>query len=110
MSDRIQDAARIQAADERYARCLHMVQTGIAQATVLNMKEGGRDQPTEPKHLRVGIDARAADMKGLAELLIAKGVITKVEYHEAMADAMEAEAKMHADELSERMGVKVTLG
>lgn len=103
-------AARMKAAGERYARCLHMVQTGIAQTTVLNMKELGRDQGLEPKHLRVGIDARAADQKGLVELLIKKGVFDELEYHEAVADSMQAEAEMFARELSERMGVKVTLG
>jgi hypothetical protein len=36
------------------------------------------------KHLRVGLNMRAADAAGLATLLIAKGVITEAEYNEQM--------------------------
>lgn len=37
-----------------------------------------------PKHLRTGLDLRAADMMGLACLLIDKGIITEEEYMEYM--------------------------
>ena len=43
------------------------------------------------KHLRTGLDLRAADMRGLATLLIEKGIIDADEYFTAVADAAEAE-------------------
>jgi hypothetical protein len=36
------------------------------------------------KHIRVGLDMRAADHSALAEMLIAKGVMTEAEYIEQM--------------------------
>jgi acyl-CoA reductase-like NAD-dependent aldehyde dehydrogenase len=64
---------------------------------------------TEPKHLRTGINAAMSDQGGLATLLIAKGVFTRAEYAEAIADAMEKEAAEYEKLVSERVGKKVTL-
>jgi hypothetical protein len=49
------------------------------------------------------------DAAALAELLIAKRLITEGEYLEAVTIAMEREAKRYQDILSERLGTKVTL-
>jgi hypothetical protein len=97
------DKEQIVFAAERYTAALHGVQSGIA--TMI----GAGDDLATPKHLRVGVDARASDAMGLAKLLMAKGVFTEVEYHVAIADAMEAEKARLEAVLSERYGTKITL-
>lgn len=57
-----------------YDEASHAIQTGVA--TLM----GRGDKRTDPKHLRTGLDLRAADMEGLATLLIEKGVITSYGY------------------------------
>lgn len=68
----------------------------------------------EPKHLRVGIDMGKADMKGLVELLIAKGIFTADEYVEAITNSAAHEAELHRTALAEEMGIDdpntITLG
>jgi hypothetical protein len=64
---------------------------------------------TEPKHLRVGVNSALVDSAALAELLIAKGLITEAEYLEAIAVGMEREARRYEQILSERTGTNVTL-
>ena len=89
---------------ERYAAAAHAMQSGVA------MEMDYRSQPTELKHLRVGVNAAMVDHCGLVKLLIAKGVITEAEYLEAIADAMEAEKARYELRISELLGRKVTLG
>lgn len=57
------------------------------------------------KHLRVGIDARAADALGLAELLIAKGVFTRDEYIEHMRLAANAELDRYQEHCRAKYGL-----
>jgi hypothetical protein len=100
-----EDEARIERALARYQAALHAVQSGVAAEMDL------RPGPTEPKHLRTGVNAAMADHAGLVTLLIAKGVITKAEYYEAMANAMEEEKARYEQHLSNLMGgVNVSLG
>lgn len=87
----------------RYAVAAHGVQAGTAMALRLD------PSPGEPKHLRTGLDLRAADHAGLVRLLIAKGVITEDEYVEAMVKANEEEHALAEKRLSDVMGVPVTL-
>jgi fructose/tagatose bisphosphate aldolase len=92
-----------QDASDRYHAAAHAMQSGVA----MEMQHGSRD--TEPKHLRVGVNSAMVDSSAMAELLIAKGVITEDEYAEAIASGMEREAAIYAKRLSERLGIKVTL-
>jgi hypothetical protein len=78
----------------RWKQAAHAVQTGIA----LGMTQG-RDPGTEPKHLRMGVNASMCDHAALARLLMAKGVFTEEEYHEAIAAEMEAEKARYEREL-----------
>ncbi|MER2536889.1 MAG: hypothetical protein ABTQ31_17185 [Rhizobiaceae bacterium] len=87
----------------RYALAAHAMQSGVAA------EMGFDPKPTEPKHLRVGINAAMSDIGGLATLLIAKGVITEAEYLAAIADAMEREKDKYEQMLSARYGGNVTL-
>jgi hypothetical protein len=89
---------------DRYLRAAHAVQSGIAALMGTPHRSF-----TNPKHLRVGIDTCKRDLGSLAQLLIEKGIITAEEYGEAMADGMEVEAQMYEADVSEQMGVPVTL-
>ncbi|MGV0912422.1 hypothetical protein [Martelella sp. FOR1707] len=91
------DQAKLIHARERYERAAHRVQTAIAFMP--------DHQNQTPKHLRVGVDMSKADQGGLARLLIDKGVISELEYFEAMADSAEREAEAYETELSVRSGV-----
>jgi len=88
---------------ERYRAAAHAMQSGVAME--MNYDKG----PTEPKHLRVGVNSSMVEHSALVQLLFVKGVITDDEYHEAIAAAMEAEAERYESLLSERLGTKVTL-
>jgi hypothetical protein len=78
----------------------HRIQTAIAFLM-------GRDPdhaPTQPKHLRVGIDLSKADMAGLVRLLIAKGVFTEAEYIDAITQAATDEANTYEKEVQDILG------
>lgn len=51
------------------------------------------------KHMRVGIDSRAADAGGLASLLINKGVFTQEEYLEQMRLSINEELARYTDHI-----------
>jgi hypothetical protein len=86
---------------ERYEAAAHAMQTGVAY----EMSTSPAAAAASPKHLRVGVNAAMSDQAGLAELLIRKGLITKEEYCEAVADSMEKERQRYQD----RMPANVTL-
>jgi hypothetical protein len=92
---------------ERYEAVIHAVQTAIAAILYSNAPAAKRqaERFRDPKHLRVGLDARAADQEGLARLLIAKGVFTEDEYLEAVACSMEREAESIRRRASELCGL-----
>lgn len=73
-----------------YGQALHGVQTGIKFEM-----ETGQSQDTEPKHLRVGVNAAMTEHAALAFLLIKKGVITKEEYIEELRLAMNQELSLY---------------
>lgn len=90
--------------NERYEKALHAMQSGVAMEMNFNSK------PTDPKHMRVGINSALVDSSSLARLLMDKGIITKDEYIEAMTVGMEAEAARYEKHLSDHYGTNVTLG
>jgi hypothetical protein len=94
----------LEASRARYERAGHAMQSGVA------MEMNHRSEPTEPKHLRVGINSAMADHGGLVTLLIEKGIFTKEEYLTAIADSMEAEKRRYEEHISQLVGAKVTLG
>lgn len=57
------------------------------------------------KHLRTGIDARAADAQGLASLLIAKGVFTLEEYTEVLRLAANEELSRYQQHCRDTYGL-----
>lgn len=88
---------------ERYMALAHAVQSGIAQLMVYD------DKFTTPKHLRVGIDMTKADIGGLTQLLIRKGVFTEEEYYAAMVEGAEREVSRYEGMLRDKMGFGITL-
>jgi hypothetical protein len=91
---------------KRYAEAAHAMQSGVA----FEMTISDRMSATEPKYLRVGINAAMCDHTGLVKLLIAKGLITEEEYNEAITTEMEAEKARYEKRISEHLGRKTTLG
>jgi hypothetical protein len=55
------------------------------------------------------VNSALVDQAGLVKLLIARGIITEEEYAKCIADAMEDEARRYEQELSERLGTKISL-
>lgn len=88
---------------ERYDAAAHAMQSGVA----FEMEQD--PGPTSPKHLRVGVNAAMSDAGGLATLLISKGIFTREEYIEAVADSMEREVARYEQHLNRILGAKVTL-
>ena len=86
------DEERVDYASARYLQAAHAMQSGVAQtisleASELHKQPAGSAGAT-PKHLRVGINSAMVNDRALAELLIAKGVFSTAEYHEALASCM----------------------
>ena len=91
--------------DERWRAASHAMQSGVA----MEMNLPDRQSATEPKHLRVGINAAMSDHAGLVKLLVDKGLITNEEYMKAIADQMEIEKADYEARLSAHFGKKITL-
>jgi predicted unusual protein kinase regulating ubiquinone biosynthesis (AarF/ABC1/UbiB family) len=89
---------RIEAAQQRYFRALHAMQTGVA------FSMDREPSQTQPKHLRVGVNSAMVDSAAIAQLLIDKGIITRAEHVEMLASKMEAEAESYAKKLSDLNG------
>lgn len=95
---------------ERYLAAAHAMQSGVAAEMGFAESRGQREPSTEPKHLRVGVNAAMVDHSGLVRLLIDKGLITEAEYIEAITEAMETEVNKYERLLTEKLGSKITLG
>lgn len=91
---------------ERYLAAGHRLQSAL-KLEMEALSAAGRLQSSQfsPKHMRVGIDLRAADALGLCRLLITKGVITADEYLEAMAEAAEHEAQTQIERIRAELGL-----
>ena len=90
---------------ERYLKAIGKMQAGVAA------RPDKSDQ--EPKHLRVGVNSMRSGFHALAMLLIKKGVITEMEYLEAIAEDMESEAESIRLQVAKEMGIepeRLTLG
>lgn len=90
-----EERAAVQA---RYDVASHRVQTAVGFA------QGLGDTGSSAKHLRTGLDMRAADMHGLVSLLIAKRVFTLDEYLQAMAISAEQEADRYEQVVQKLLG------
>ena len=93
----------IDLAVERYHAAAHACMTGAGYLVEKDPKVAN------PKHVRNGIDMRAVDTAALAGLLIEKGIITKVEYCEALANEAEAEQVRYEKTLRDLYGPDIKL-
>lgn len=96
----------------RYTKALHAMQSGVAMTRQKDIDDGiPQDlRETGPKHLRVGVNSAMSDHGALVRLLIAKGLFTEEEYEKEVVEAAEREAESYEKKLSDRLGVKVSLG
>ena len=88
---------------DRYHEAAHAMQTGVAFSMEIDATD------TTPKHLRVGVNSAMVSQRGLVDLLKEKGIISEEEYVDAVAVAMEEEARRYADSLSKHYGRPVNL-
>ncbi len=83
---------------DRYHAACHAMQTGVAYDQQYNPKD------KEPKHLRVGINVALCDHTALVRLLIDKGLITELEYWQAVTAEMDREVERYTAKINERFG------
>jgi len=82
-----------------WQRLTHAMQSGVA----FEMNDPAITA-TEPKHLRVGINAAMSDHGGLVELLVAKGVFTEREYMLAIVRKMREEVGHYEARANAKLG------
>jgi hypothetical protein len=99
------DEERIAQLTEEYKQLAHAMQSGVATEMHLPYTK-----QTDPKHLRVGVNSAMVDAGALAGLLIRKGIITELEYVQAIRDGMAAEVEAYQQRLTEYYGRPITLG
>lgn len=88
---------------QRYRDALHAMQTGVAAMMQIDSHD------LSEKHLRTGINSALCDNSALAMLLVKKGVITKDELDQALADGMETEVERYKQRIKEHIGKDVYL-
>lgn len=91
---------REQAAKDRYFRAAH----GVQSATLFMQSYERKNQEWHNKDLRTGLNMAMADQGALSTLLIRKGIITEIEYYEALAEAAELELYLRTNDARERTG------
>lgn len=87
-----------------YMAAAHALQSGIAAEMNIDPK------PTEPKHLRTGINIAFTDHAAIVTLLIEKGIITEEEYYRAILKTIKKEVSDYEQKLSSFYKTKITLG
>lgn len=98
------DQERIAELTREYHQLAHAMQSGVAAEMTHH------PQPTEPKHLRTGINSSLVNSSALGKLLIDKGLITELEYVQAMRDGMAEEVQRYEQRLTEHYGRPIHLG
>jgi hypothetical protein len=88
---------------QEYADLCHAMQSGVAMMMNYDFTA------TNPKHLRVGVNSAMVDSGALSGLLVAKGIITELEYFTALRDKMKAEVETYRKLLSDRLGASIDL-
>lgn len=98
---------KIVALTERYQALGHAVQTGVAYDTTSEAHM--RDQLRANKHLRTGVNMRAVDNAALVDLLVEKGVFTRLEYAEKLVQFAENEVRSYEEKLKAAHGGKTEI-
>ncbi len=90
--------------NQRYLAAAHGMQSGVAYEIEKDPSSG------TPKHLRVGVNSGMVNDHAIAKLLIAKRVISELEYYRTLAECMEEERDAYQSRLSQQFGANITLG
>jgi hypothetical protein len=90
---------------EEYHYLAACMQTGVKFKDEFSKKRGRKNNELEPKHLRVGLNSNAVEHSALADLLIQKGIITKVEYFRALVKAMARERESYTKDVKDISGM-----
>lgn len=91
---------------QRYNSLIHAMQTGVK----FSHEHGSTDG--SPKHLRVGVNSAMCEAGAILHLLIEKGILTKLEYVQALNAKLEQEVNNYRQIVSDTTGTpldKVTL-
>lgn len=113
--DRPTDEDRLHALQHDYTELLHAMQSGCEYGvggmtgTPPIGPQAALDRWREQKHLRVGVNSVNVSLGALSKLLVAKGLITDLEYVEAIVDELRLYVGELEQEISTQFGVKVTL-
>jgi hypothetical protein len=120
--DRPTDEDRVHALQHDYMDLLHAVQTaceygiaGMHGAVPLPTRDPHDGVPCQPqewaiqKHLRTGLNGVLISEGALARLLISKGLMTELEYWEALVVAFREAVVGYERELSAKFGTQVRL-
>lgn len=84
----------------RYHAAAHRMQTGVA----IELQMPDREHAASRKHLRVGVNSAMVDASAIALVLMRKGIITPLEYMEALAQKMEEEAAVYERRINDAHG------
>lgn len=87
---------------EKYVALCHAMQSGVA------FKMEHEPAETQPKHLRVGVNSAMVDTGTIVKLLLDKGLITEIEFYEALVHTMEREVESYTKYAQEKLGTKIT--
>lgn len=93
---------RVAALRAEWESLAHAMQAGVAFEQARGSEDG------TPKHLRVGINAALSDHGALVALLIRKGVITELEYLDAIVEQMRDEVRAYERRASAKMNASIT--
>ena len=94
---------------KRWIDAAHAMQTGVKLLFSLDNPDPDSAEAARYKDIRTGVNAAMRDHGSLVDLLVKKGVMTRLEYMTAIADGMEAEKRNYERELAERLGRPVIL-
>lgn len=113
--DRPTDEDRLHALQHDYTDLLHAMQSGCEYGaggmtgTPPIGPQAAVDRWREQKHLRVGVNSVNVSLGALSKLLVAKGVITDLEYAQTLVDELRTYVGELEQEISAKFGIKVTL-
>lgn len=94
---------------KRVRALAHAMQSGVAM--MMNYPESTKE--TDPKHLRVGVNNAMVEGSALQMLLVKKGIISPLEFAEAVEFLMQREVNGYREQIAAHLGTtpdKIKLG
>jgi len=95
--------ARLERLLDEHTSLSHALQSGVRWE-----QERGSDDGS-PRHLRTGVNIVMRDLGSIVNLLVRKGVITDLEYAEAIVEGMREEVEAYEKRISEATGKEIHL-